>query len=73
MFKFAKKKLTFFTDGVWVANIACSTNTHSSVIVNLAFSIGSTNSGEARVLAFFLDACKVEWAFRIGCAFRLGC
>ena len=68
-----KRKLTFFTDGVWVTHKTSSTNTHSSVIVDIALSIGSTNSCKARILAFFLDACKVEWAFGIGCAFRLGC
>ena len=62
--------LTFFTDAVGISLIPWPTDADSSVPLNPAFSIDSTSCGEAGILAFFPNACKVVWTFRICCAFR---
>jgi hypothetical protein len=59
----------FFTYTIGVSLITCFTVTNCTVSGNSAFSIDSTSSGEARILAFFLDTCKVIWTFRISRAF----
>ena len=59
------KTLTFFTDIVWVTNVAHSANADSSVVVHFALCIHAALGSEAWVLAFLLDACKVDWAFWI--------
>ena len=72
-FNTREKALTFFTDIVRITNVANSANADCSVIVDLAFGIHATLGSEARVLTFFLDACKVDWAFWVRGAFRSWC
>ena len=63
-------RLTFCADPVGITLIPASTRAHSPVILDLTFSIGATSEGGTRILAAFLDACKVQGAFRVSCALR---
>ena len=40
------------------------------MVVGTALGIYAAGCGEARILALFLNACEVDWALRINCAFR---
>lgn len=57
-------------DSVGITLKASAAGAHCPVVLDLALSIGTTSKGRARVLATFLDACKVQGTFRIRRAFR---
>ena len=57
--------LTLFADTVRIANIASITNAGCAMLDDPTFSIDSTRACEAGILAFFSNACKMVWTFRI--------
>jgi hypothetical protein len=61
--------LTFFTNTIWISLKPLFAITDCTMSGHPAFSIDSTSSGEAGVLTFFMNTCKMIWAFRIGGAF----
>ena len=64
-----KAVLTLSAYLVGVANEASPAAAGRSVTVHLAHSIHAACQGRARILALFLDAGKMVWAFRITRAF----
>ena len=72
-YMYSNKHLTFFTNPVGISLIPRSTHTKGSMPGNLTFSIHSTRASGAWVQAFFPNACKVFWTFRICCAFWSWC
>ena len=65
--------LTFFTNSIRITLIPWFAITNCTMPCHPAFSIYSTSCGEARVLAFFTNTCKVVRTFWVSCAFRSRC
>jgi hypothetical protein len=55
----------FFTNTIWISLKPLFAIADCTMSGHPAFSIDSTSSGEAGVLTFFANTCKMIWAFRI--------
>ena len=62
--------LTFFTDGLRIADESCQAHTDGTMILYSTFCVSSACVTVARILALFIDTGQLRWTFRINRTLR---